>query len=418
MEDNNSDFIKYEDLNVELGESMFPGSLYLYTEEENEFRVQLRKFIKDQIAPLAPKIEKDYDFESCLEAYQRLAKAGYLTFSFPESIGGQGKGFVYRTIFGEELGAVNQAIVVTYGASANLFAAPIIHFGTEEQKEKFLKPIMDGTALGAIGITEPGAGSDAVGGMKTTAIKKEDEDVYIINGEKRFITNGSRADYILIYALTNPEAAKKHEGISAFIFPTNTPGFERVRDFELAGRRGSINSYLRFNNCEIPAENLVGGPEMENKGIKIMMSGLDGERTFTCSQYIGMSRTAFEIATRYSNKRIQFEKKLREFEAISFKIAEMYAKIEGGRLMMLRAARMLDDHLNATKEVAAAKFTCATNVMEICADALQIVGGIGYTKEFPVEQLFRDAKISQIAAGTVEILKFLCQREIFNAFKL
>jgi len=418
MEDYSADFIKYEDLNVELGESMFPGSLYLYTEDENEFRIKLREFIKDQIAPLAPKIEKDYDFEPCLEAYQRLAKAGYLTFSFPESIGGQGKGFVYRTIFGEELGAINQAMVVTYGASANLFSAPIIHFGTEEQKEKFLKPIMDGTALGAIGITEPSAGSDAVGGMKTTAIKKEDEDVYIINGEKRFITNGSRADYILIYALTNPNAAKKHEGISAFIFPTDTPGFERVKDFELAGRRGSINSYIRFNNCEIPAENLVGGSDMENKGIKIMMTGLDGERTFTCSQYIGMSRTAFEIATHYANKRIQFEKKLREFEAISFKIAEMYAKIEGGRLMMLRAARMLDNGLNATKEVAAAKFTCATNVMEICSDALQIIGGIGYTKEFPVEQLFRDAKISQIAAGTVEILKFLCQREIFNAFKL
>ncbi len=416
MEDHSADFIKYEDLNVELGESMFPGSLYPYTKEENDFRIKLRKFIKENIAPLSPKIEKDYDFELCLEAYQRLAKAGYLTFSFPKSIGGQGKGFVYRTIFGEELGAVNQAIVVTYGASANLFSAPIIHFGTEDQKEKFLKPIMNGTALGAIGITEPGAGSDAVGGMKTTAIKKG--DVYVINGEKRFITNGSKADYILIYTLTNPKAAKKHEGISAFIFPTDTSGFERVKDFELAGRRGSINSYLRFNNCEVPAENLVGGPPMENKGIKIMMSGLDGERCFTCSQYLGMSRTAFEIATRFANKRIQFEKKLREFEAISFKIAEMYAKIEGGRLMMLRAARMIDDGLNATKEVAAAKFTCATNVMEICSDALQITGGIGYTKDFPVERLFRDAKISQIAAGTVEILKFLCQREIFNAFKL
>jgi len=416
MQDYSSDFINYEDLKVELGESMFPGSLYSYTKEENEFRTKFRKFIKDEIAPLAPKIEKEYNFEACLEAYHRLAKAGYLTFSFPKNIGGQGKGFVYRTIFGEEIAAVNSAVVVTYGASANLFAAPIIHFGTEEQKEKFLKPIMNGTALGAIGITEPGAGSDAVGGMKTTAIKKG--NVYVINGEKRFITNGSRADYILIYALTNPKAAKKHEGISAFIFPTKTPGFERVKDFELAGRRGSINSYIRFKNCEVPAENLVGGPPMENKGVKIMMSGLDGERCFTCSQYIGVSRTAFEIATKYANKRIQFEKKLREFEAISFKIAEMYAKIEGGRLMMLRAARMLDEGLNATKEVAAAKFTCATNVMDICSDALQIAGGIGYTKDFPLEQLFRDAKISQIAAGTVEILKFLCQREIFNALKL
>lgn len=412
----NPDFITFEDLNVEIGESLFPGSVYPYSDEENKFRIELRKFIQDEIAPLVPQIEKEASFELCLEAYKRLGKAGYLTFSFPKSIGGQGFGYVFRTIFGEELAAVNSAVVVTYGASANLFAAPIIHFGTDIQKEKYLKPIMSGEALGAIGITEPSAGSDAIGGMKSTAIKKG--DIYIINGEKRYITNGSRADFILIYALTNPDAPKKHLGISAFIFPTDTPGFERVKDFELAGRRGSINSYLRFKNCEVPAELLVGGPDMENKGLKIMMSGLDGERCFTCSQYVGIARTAFEIATKYANLRVQFQKRLRDFEGISFKISEMYAKLEAGRLLMLRAARMLDDGLNATKEVAAAKFTCAVNQMEIVLDSMQILGGIGYTKEMPLEQLLRDSKISQISAGTVEILKFLCQREIYKALKL
>ncbi|MHA1266249.1 MAG: acyl-CoA dehydrogenase family protein [Candidatus Helarchaeota archaeon] len=411
-----SDFITFADLHHEYGESMFPGSLYLYTDEENTFRTELRQFILKEIAPLVKDIEKEASFDLCLEAYRRLGKAGYLTFSFPKSIGGQGKGYVYRTIFGEELAAVNSAVVVTYGASANLFAAPIIHFGTEQQKQKYLSGIMSGKKLGAIGITEPSAGSDAVGGMKTTAIKKG--DLYIINGEKRYITNGSRADYILLYALTNPNAPKKHHGISAFIFETDTPGFERVKDFELAGRRGSINSYLRFNNCEVPAENLVGGPEMENKGLKIMMHGLDGERCFTCSQYVGIARTAFEIATKYANLRVQFQKRLRDFEGISFKIAEMYAKLEAGRLLMLRAARMLDEGLNATKEVAAAKFTCANSQMEIVIEAMQILGGIGYTKEMPLEQLLRDSKISQISAGTVEILKFLCQREIYKALNL
>ncbi|MHA1279205.1 MAG: acyl-CoA dehydrogenase family protein [Candidatus Helarchaeota archaeon] len=416
LEEQNPDFITYEDLNHEIGESMFPGSLYLYTAEENDFRIKLRKFIQDKISPLVPQIEKKASFDLCLEAYKRLGKAGYLTFSFPKSIGGQGYGYVFRTIFGEELAAVNSAIVVTYGASANLFAAPIIHFGTEQQKEKYLKPIMSGEKLGAIGITEPSAGSDAIGGMKTTAIKNG--DTYIINGEKRYITNGSKADYILLYALTNPDAPKKHLGISAFIFPTNTPGFERVKDFELAGRRGSVNSYLRFKNCEVPAELIVGGSEMENKGLKIMMNGLDGERCFTCSQYVGIARTAFEIATKYANIRVQFQKRLRDFEGISFKISEIYAKLEAGRLMMLRAARMLDDGRNATKEVAAAKFTCANNQMEIVLEAMQILGGIGYTKEFPLEQLLRDSKISQISAGTVEILKFLCQREIYKALNL
>ena len=415
-EDYSPDFINYEDLNHEIGESMFRGSLYLYNDEENEFRLKLRQFIKDEIAPLVPQIESESSFELCLEAYHRLGNKGYLTFSFPKSIGGQGKGYVYRTIFGEELAAVNSAVVVTYGASANLYSAPIIYFGTEQQKEKYLKPIMSGDKLGAIAITEPSAGSDAVGGMKTTAIKKG--DVYVINGEKRYITNGSRADYLLLYALTNPKAPKKHLGISAFIFPTDTPGFERVKDFELAGRRGSVNSYLRFKNCEIPAENLVGGTEMENKGLKIMMNGLDGERCFTCSQYVGIARTAFEIATKYANRRIQFMKRLRDFEGISFKIAEMYAKLEAGRILMLRAARMLDDGLNATKEVAAAKFTCATNQMEIVIEAMQVLGGIGYTKEYPLEQLLRDSKISQISAGTVEIMKFLCQREIYKALNL
>lgn len=155
-----------------------------------------------------------------------------------------------------------------------------------------------------------------------------------------------------------------------------------------------------------------------NDRIKFDKNGLDGERTFVCSQYVGIARTAFEIGTKYANLRVQFQKRLRDFEGISFKISEMYAKLEAGRLMMLRAARMLDDGLNATKEVAAAKFTCANNQMEIVLEAMQILGGIGYTKEMPLEQLLRDSKISQISAGTVEILKFLCQREIYKALKL
>ncbi len=414
----NPDFIEFEDLGVQIGESMFPGSHFLYTEEEQAFRLQFRKFLLAEIAPLAPKIEKEYSWEACYEAYQRLARAGYLKFTFPKEIGGQGKSFVYRTILGEEISAVSGALVVTYGASANLFAAPIIHFGTAYQKKKYLTKIMSGESLGAIGITEPGAGSDAIGGMKTTALKTDSGDAYILNGEKRFITNGSKADYVLVYALTDPKAPKKSQGISAFILPTATPGFERVKDFELAGRRGSINSYLRFNNCKVLAENLVGGPEMENKGVKIMMTGLDGERCFTCSQYVGGARSAFEIATRYANKRYQFGKKIHEFEGIGFKIAEMYAKLEASRLLMLRAARMLDAGLNATKEVSAAKFFSSTSQMEIAVDAMQIVGGIAYTKEFPLEMYFRDAKIGQIAAGTVEVLKYLCEREIFNSLSL
>jgi len=414
------EIIKFEDLKLEYGESFFPGSGFPYTDEENEFRLKIRKFAKDEILPLAPKIEREPDlykaFDLCIEAYKRLAKAGLLQLAFPKELGGQGKGYVFRTIFGEEISAINSAVVVTYGASANLYAAPIIHFGTKEQQKRFLTPVMNGEKIGGIAITEPTAGSDAIGGMKTAAVKKGDK--YVINGEKRFITNGSRADFLLLYALTNPEAPKKHQAISAFVIDTSRPGFTRVKDYELCGRRGSINSHLKFENYEANADELVGGPDMENKGIKIMMNGLDGERVFAASQYIGIARSAFEVAAKYSNIRKQFGRKLRELEGISFKISEMYAKIEAMRLMILRAARMLDAGLNATKEVSAAKFTAANNQMDIILDAVQICGGIGYTKDFPVEQYLRDGKISQISAGTVQILKYLCQREIYKALGL
>lgn len=405
--------INFEDLNVEYGESMTPGSLFLYTDEENKFRLKMRQWAKDNVLPYADEIERENSFDLCLDIYKKLAKDKLLPLAFPKEIGGGGKGYVFRTIFGEEIAAISNSAVVTYGASANLFCAPIIHFGTEEQKKKYLIPVgIKGEKLGGIAITEPTAGSDAIGGMRTTAIREGDN--YIINGEKRFITNGSRADYLLLYALTNPDAPKKHEGMSAFIFHTDTPGFERIKDYELCGRRGSVNSYLRFENCEVSAENLLGGPEMENKGVKIMMSGLDGERCFTCSQYLGIARSAFEVSLKYTNKRVQFDKPIREFEAIGFRISDMYAKIEAGRLMMLRAARMLDAGKKATKEVAAAKFMCADFEMQICLDAVQVCGGIGYTKDFPVERYFRDAKIAQISAGTTDILRFLCQRELFG----
>ncbi|MHA1313414.1 MAG: acyl-CoA dehydrogenase family protein [Candidatus Helarchaeota archaeon] len=407
--------IKFEDLNWTPGESLAEGSLLLYTSEEREFRKEIQAFARDEIWPLDEKIEREASFDTCREIIRIMARKSLLGLAFPKELGGGGHGYVMRTIFGEELAAINSAVVVTYGASANLFSAPIIHFGTDEQKKKYLPPIFSGEKLGGIAITEPTAGSDAVGGMQTTAIKKGDH--YVINGEKRFITNGSRADFLLLYALTNPDAPAKHKGVSAFIVETDTPGFERVKDFELCGRRGSINSHLRFNDMEIPAENLVGGLEMENKGVQIMMYGLDGERCFTSSQYVGVARSAFEVAFKYANLRYQFKKFIREFEGISFRISSMYAKLEAGRLMMLRAARMLDAGLKATKEVAAAKFTCADNQMDIVLDACQICGGIGYTKEFPVERYLRDSKISQISAGTTDIMRYLVQRELYRELK-
>jgi alkylation response protein AidB-like acyl-CoA dehydrogenase len=400
--------ISFEDLNLQFGQSMTPGSLFMFSEEENNFRTEIRHFAKAEIDPVVERIDREDNVQLTMSLIRKMGEKKYLSLAFPKEIGGQDKGTIFRMIFGEELSAIHYPTAVVYGASCNLYGVPIIHFGTREQQKKFLKSIMDGTALGAIGITEPTGGSDAIGGMRTTAIKKGDK--YIINGEKRFITNGSIAKYILLYCKTNTEVPPR-KGISAIVFPTDTPGFEVVKDFELIGRKGSVNSYLRFNNCEVPAENLIG---KENDGVTVMLNGLDAERVFTGSQYLGISRSAFEVATKYSALRRQFGKEIREFEGISFKIAEMYMKIEAGRLMLLRAARMLDKGLQSTKEAGAAKCFVSDNAVQIVIDALQVLGGIGYTKEFPLERYLRDVKIAQIGAGTAEILRFLIQRELYK----
>jgi len=403
--------ISFEDLKLQYGESMTPGSLFMFSEEENKFRIEIREFVKKEIDPLVEQIDREDNVELTLDGLHKLGKK-YFPLAFPKELGGFGKGTAYRMIFGEELSAVHYPTAVIYGTSCNLYGVPIIHFGNREQQEKFLKPIMDGSALGALGITEPTAGSDAIGGMRTTAVRKGDK--YIINGEKRFITNGSIAKYILLYCVTNPNVHRRN-GISAIVFPTDTVGFEVVKDFDLIGRKGCVNSHLRFNNCEIPIENLIG---KENEGVEIMLYGLDAERIFVGSQYLGISRSAFEVATKYSSLRKQFKRELRTFEGISFKIAEMYMKIEAGRLMLLRGARMIDQGLTATKEAAAAKCFVSDNAVHIVTEALQVLGGIGYTKEFPLERYFRDVKIAQIGGGTAEILRYLIQREVYKDLRL
>jgi len=399
--------ISFEELGVKFGSSATPSSLFLYTDEENRFREEFRKFVLSEVFPVADRIDKENNVELSHEVVRKMAKSGYLKAAFPKQIGGDGKGLVYRTILGEELTSASYSASVTFGASAALYAMPILKFGTKEQLEKFIRPIMKGE-LGAIAITESTGGSDAVGGMKTRAKKEGDE--YVINGEKRFITNGSKADYLLLYAITNPDVKTSH-GMSAFIFPTKTKGFEVVKDYELMGRRGSVNSHLRFNNCRIPKENLLG---TENKGVEILMSGLDGERVFAASQYMGISRSAYEVAAKYAAERMQFGRPLREFEGINFKISEMYANIESARLMLLRAARMIDAGVRATKEAAAAKFLGVDSAVKTCNEALQVLGGIGYTKEYPVERYLRDIRIGQLSAGSSEILRFLVQREIYR----
>ncbi|MHA1762482.1 MAG: acyl-CoA dehydrogenase family protein, partial [Promethearchaeota archaeon] len=326
--------INFEDLNVKFGYSCMPDRLYYYTEEENKFRMEIRKWSEDNVAPVAEKIDRERNKELAVET---LRKMPYLNMVIPKEAGGMGKGILYRTILGEELTAYSYALASIFGSSSCLFAGPIIEFGTPEQKKKYLSGIADGTKIGAIGITEPTGGSDAIGGMRLKA--KRDGDSFILNGEKCFITNGSVADYICLYAITNDQV-KPHQGMTAFIFETDTPGFEVIKDYNHMGRRGMPNSHLRFNNCKVPVENVL---HEVNAGLDVLLFGLDGERTFTASQYIGIARSSFEVAYRYAHKREQFKRPLYSFEAISFKLSEMYMDIELNRIAVAQIARMLDE---------------------------------------------------------------------------
>ncbi|MBD3213937.1 MAG: acyl-CoA dehydrogenase [Candidatus Lokiarchaeota archaeon] len=395
--------ITFEDLELEFGFSCMPERLHYFSKEENEFRMEVRDWCKENVAPVVEKIDRERNKKLAVETLQKMP---YLDIIIPKEAGGLGKGILYRIIFGEELTAYSYALASIFGASSCLYAGPIIEYGTPEQKNKYLSGIADGTKLGAIGITEPTGGSDAVGGMRLSAKKKGEN--YVLNGEKCFITNGSFADYILLYGITNDQV-KPHQGMTAFIFETDTPGFEVVKDYKHMGRRGMPNSYLKFNNCEVPAENVL---YQENEGLEVLMFGLDGERTFTASQYLGLGRSAFEVAYKYANRREQFKKPLSRFEGISFKISEMFMSIELNRMAVTQIARMLDDEKYCRASVAAIKARLADDTVKITQEAIQVTGGIGYSEEYPLERYYRDAKVGQISAGTAEIMRYLISREL------
>lgn len=376
-----------------------------FTEEENAFRKELREFIEAEIAPHTRDIEENNRYPRDL--IKKMGDAGYLAVFHPPEYGGSGKGLSTEIIVCEELSAVNPAMDMGRMASVTLFGAPVRRFGTEEQKKKYLIPVIKGEKIGAIGITEPDVGSDTAG-MKTKAVREGDE--YIINGEKKFITNGSQADYICLFAITNPDVHPKN-GMSGFIFPTNTRGFSVVEDHQMMGMSGARVSRLKFENCRIPAENLVGE---ENKGFRVLMDELDSERTAIAAEAVGYCRTPYEEAVKWSCERVQFDQPIRYFEGVSFKIAEMATKIEAARLLVLKAARMYDRGLKITKEAAMAKIFATETAVDVANNALQILGGNGYTKNYRTEQFLRDARIMMIGGGTAEILRFLIQREIYK----
>jgi alkylation response protein AidB-like acyl-CoA dehydrogenase len=375
-----------------------------FTEEEKRFREEVREFARKIIAPEADKIEKGM-YPGLL--LKKIGEAGYMKQLHPVECGGTAKGVVYEMIVAEEISSVSASTDMARTASSTLSAIPISRFGTSEQKKKYLMPIIKGEKIGALGITEPLVGSD-VAGMKTRAVRKGGE--YVINGEKRFITNGADAHSITLFAITNPDTAAK-QGMSAFVFPTDTEGFRVEKVYGLMGMHGLRVAHLKFKDCRVPAENLLGS---EGMGFQILMDELDTERVSIAGEMIGIARAAYETAVKYSAEREQFGKPISSFEGISFKIADMATLLDAAELLTLRAARLIDQGVNASKESAMAKVFSVDHAFEICNQALQILGGIGYTTEHLVERYLRDVRIGMLGGGTSEIMKFLIQREVYK----
>lgn len=399
------DHIKYEDLVFEFGESMTAGSNFFFSKEENEYRQEIRAYFKKEIAPFALTFYASPNFKSLWNVVKKIPTKYFEKFT-PAALGGEGLGCVYEMIFLEELCAVSYSV----GHQSRARTIPIgLKFFSKELIEEFVKPALTGNKLQALAITEPTSGSDAIGGLRSTA--KQQGDDYIINGEKRYIAHGSVADFCIVYAITDPNVHPR-QGITGFVVPTtNNPAYETVQDYEMMGREGTVLSHVRFNNCKVSKKYIVG--EL-NKGYQVLIDGLNRQRVTFASVSLGAARSAFEIATRYAAERMQFGQPIREFESVSTKISDMFMKIEASRMLCLKAARLIDAGMNANKEASAAKAFTADNANEIAYNAMQVLGGIGYMKDYPIERICRDVRVGNIADGTSDIQRFVIQRQIYR----
>lgn len=375
--------------------------LFQTTEKQEEFRAALRGFAETKVKPLAFKLDQENLFPD--DIVKEMGAQGWLGIPYPQEYGGKGLGYVEYAIAVEELSRVDAGVGVILSAHVSLGSYPIYAFGTEEQKEKYLKPLASGEKLAAFGLTEPNAGSDA-GGTETTAVF--DGNNWILNGNKIFITNAGKADVYVVFAVT--EQGKGTKGISAFIVEKGMPGFTFGDHYDKLGIRSSATAELIFNNVKLPKENLLG---KLGKGFNIAMATLDGGRIGIAAQALGIAQGAYEAALSYSKERIQFGAPICQQEGVSFKLADMATRIRAARYLVYSAAELKQEHGNYGMEAAMAKMYASDTAVAVADEALQIFGGTGYLKGMDVERFYRDAKITQIYEGTNEI-----QRVVIAAY--
>ncbi|MDR1623300.1 MAG: acyl-CoA dehydrogenase [Synergistaceae bacterium] len=375
------------------------------TEDHIMMRKMVRDFAEKEAAPGTE--ERDEKEEFPMELWKRCGELGLAGVTFPEEYNGAGADYISYAITVEELSRVDAALGVTVSAHSSLCANPIFLFGTEEQKKKYLLPLSTGEKLGAFGLTEAMAGSDA-SGTRTTTVREGNE--YVINGSKLFITNGYYADTYVITA--QMDKSKGNRGIAAFILEKGTPGFSFGKKEKKMGIRASSTYELVFENARVPAENLLG---QEGQGFKIAMTTLDYGRIGIAAQALGIAQGAYEQALKYSKERVQFGKPISELQAIQFKLADMALLIEAARLLVYQAAFIAGDHkIPVSKYSAMAKTFASETANKVATQAVQILGGYGYTRDYPAERMMRDAKITEIYEGTNEIQRVVIAANILK----
>ncbi|HHX92121.1 MAG TPA: acyl-CoA dehydrogenase [Clostridiales bacterium] len=377
---------------------------YQLSKEQEFVRKMVRKFAEEEVAPIAADIDKEHRFP--VETVEKMGRFGMMGVPIPKEYGGAGGDNISYAITVEELSRACGSTGVICSAHTSLCAWPILAYGTEEQKQKYLVPLAKGEHLGAFGLTEPNAGSDA-GGQQTRAVDMGDH--WELNGAKVFITNGGYSDTYIVMAMTDKK--KGTRGISAFIVEKGFPGFSIGKTEDKLGICASSTTELVFQNCIVPKENLLG---KIGDGFKIAMSTLDGGRIGIASQALGIAQGAFDETVEYMKARKQFGRSLSKFQALQFEMADMKTRLEAARLLIYRAADMKDKGQKYSSHAAMAKLFAAETAMHVTTKAVQFHGGYGYIKDYPVERMMRDAKITEIYEGTSEVQKLVIAADIFR----
>jgi isovaleryl-CoA dehydrogenase len=382
----------YREFNFGLGEDI------------DAVREQVRRFAEERLAPRANEIDRSNVFPR--ELWPEMGALGLLGLTVPEEFGGAGMGYLAHTVAMEEISRASAAIGLSYGAHSNLCVNQIALNGTSEQKRRYLPKLISGEHVGALAMSEPGAGSDVVS-MQLKAQRRGDR--WVLDGRKMWITNGPEAQVLVVYAKTHPEAGA--HGISAFIIESGFAGFGAAQKLDKLGMRGSSTSELVFDGCEVPAENMLGA---ENRGVAVLMRGLDYERVVLSGGPLGIMAAALDVALPYVRERRQFGQPIGTFELVQGKLADMYASLNACRSYAYTVATACDRGAATRKDAAACILFCAEAATRSALDAIQMLGGNGYINDYPTGRLLRDAKLYEIGAGTSEIRRMLIGRELFG----